>query len=523
MDPVRAPRTRFFSVAENNAESSGKGVSEQDNTSMIQARHDYIKNSEGKIPDRITEGKIPDFITEENREVIERSPLSKRQRQNNLEDLIWSVEANSTIKTFVNSADNETIRELLNCYDVDEAERKDYTKTRTNMEECIQTWHMKEQKIIETIGYMNDEVEEDEIRQMNCEDLLTLLIHQINNKMPKWCTECHDWYSWEKGSKPQVKCIVCNLGMHDCNTISNHILTRGFKWLCGDCSENEYCEDVLKTVRFRLMQKEVNKIKEVNSVSKEDSSIEAEISNSNMNKEPLNITNKRKRSEEIEVVEIVADIHDKIVSNKAQREPENGLTREDIGGIIMVENRGNENENQQNNGNNNGNNNSGHSNGNNNGQRKRTCTFWAKDKCKHGNECRYLHPERCTAILAYGECLKTNCNLFHPKMCRNIKNTGKCARGNYCHYTHQKIYQVKENENQKEDGKDRNKNFKGGRSSNHNSNWQNRQTKGYHNCCEQDNNGRRHNNEDFLWPNWETMRTPIMERAAQILAEKMMM
>ena len=117
------------------------------------------------------------------------------------------------------------------------------------------------------------------------------------------------------------------------------------------------------------MQKEVNKIKEVNSVSKEDSSIEAEISNSNrnMNKEPLNITNKRKRSEEIEVVEIVADIHDKIVSNKAQREPENGLTREDIGGIIMVENRGNENENQQNKGNNNGNNNSGHSNGNNNG------------------------------------------------------------------------------------------------------------------------------------------------------------
>ena len=191
MDPVRAPRTRFFSIVENNAESSGKGTSEPDNTSMIQARHDYIKNSEGKIPD--SEGKIPDCITEENREVIERSPLSKRQRHNNLEDLMWSVEANSAIKTFVNSADSATIRELLNCYDIDEAERKDYTKTRTNMEECIQTWHMKEQKIVETIEYINDDVEKDEIRLMNCEDLITLLIHEITNKMPKWCTECHVW------------------------------------------------------------------------------------------------------------------------------------------------------------------------------------------------------------------------------------------------------------------------------------------------------------------------------------------
>ena len=40
-----------------------------------------------------------------------------------------------------------------------------------------------------------------------------------------------------------------------------------------------------------------------------------------------------------------------------------------------------------------------------------------------------------------------------------------------------------------------------------------------------DNQPLRHYDEDFLWPrsrNWEIMKTPIMERAAQILAEKML-
>ena len=123
---------------------------------------------------------------------------------------------------------------------------------------------MKEKKIIETIEYLNDEGENNAIAVMKCEDLITLLIHAINSKMPKWCTECHDWYRFEEGCKPQIKCMFCSLGMHNCNSIEESIIRRGLKWVCSGCSDNESYEGNIGKVKFMMIQKLINRNGEAN-------------------------------------------------------------------------------------------------------------------------------------------------------------------------------------------------------------------------------------------------------------------
>ena len=199
----------------------------------------------------------------------------------------------------------------------------------------------------------------------------------------------------------------------------------------------------------------------------------------------ITIRNKRKREDEIKRVEVVADVHVKKTGIEASNTSDKG--------IIRVENgENNRNINESANINHNGNN-------FNNANSKRTCVFWVKDKCKYGNDCRYLHPERCSAMLAYGECLKQNCNLFHPKMCRNLKNTGKCARGNSCYYTHQKIIQINRNEMQSENDKGKYAGYKGGRrgSSSYYTDYD-KQPKRHHNYPEHNHQGSRNYNEDFF-------------------------
>ena len=521
-----AQRTRFYSVAEHFSDTIGETVmSEHDekrHASMIQTRHDYVNTTEVQGESCINEENRHTIDVDEESndsnadERIERSPETKRQRKNDLENLIWSVEATATIKTLSNIAERETIKDLLNCFDIDEAEHKNYTKTKENIEKCIQTWNMKEQKIIEAIEYINEEAKNKAISEMNYEDLITLLIHEITNKMPKWCTECQDWYKFEEGFKPQLKCMFCSVGMHNCNVTDESLIRRGLNWVCSGCSNNENYQANIEKVKFQMIKGLIYRNDKKNEANKASENNVPESDVTNKTDERMNITNKRKREDEIKKVEVVADVHIKKTDNKTSITSDKG--------IIRIDNRdGNSNINESTN-NNNDNNRNG--NNNNNGNRKRTCVFWVKDKCRFGNDCRYLHPERCSAMLAYGECHKQNCNLFHPKMCRDLKNIGKCERGNSCYYTHQQIVQVNRNGYQSENVKDKYVGYEGGRrgSNKYHMGFE-KQSMRHYDYHEQDHHGRRSNNETFLWPssvNWETMKTPIMERAAQILAEKMM-
>ena len=158
-------------------------------------------------------------------------------------------------------------------------------------------------------------------------------------------------------------------------------------------------------------------------------------------------------------------------------------------------------------------------------EHRKTCTNWVRGDCRQRQICPFGHPQLCPEILETGECTDLHCSLYHPKICRNSKNYGKCLRGKSCYFTHikRKVWKTNVESYPKQNFMDKHESYQNKENKNNDNNYKQQRPKpqNYSNKSAWSKN-----REDFLehpaYLNWEILKTPIMERAAEILAERMM-
>ena len=122
-----------------------------------------------------------------------------------------------------------------------------------------------------------------------------------------------------------------------------------------------------------------------------------------------------------------------------------------------------------------------------------------------------------------------NCGKFHPRICNVMKQKGFCNRGQICYYTHfgdTKNRDINSNANNQ-----RNHHYESKQNSHtyrqksmHNLQWQQNTREAYHYDNHSEYNRRREQNMDFYMNqhrNWQILSKPLMERTAEIMAERM--
>merc|ERR1712030_299005 len=79
---------------------------------------------------------------------------------------------------------------------------------------------------------------------LNVKELIEYIIFSIYSRMPKKCRDCREWYRIEMGKKPEIKCNLCETGMHGCRKKDYDIPV-----MTGICNE---CWDILDKPEVRL-------------------------------------------------------------------------------------------------------------------------------------------------------------------------------------------------------------------------------------------------------------------------------
>ena len=53
--------------------------------------------------------------------------------------------------------------------------------------------------------------------------------------MPKFCIKCNEWYIVRLNDFPEIHCMWCKVGIHDCSKLNEVKDVPGIKWLCDNC------------------------------------------------------------------------------------------------------------------------------------------------------------------------------------------------------------------------------------------------------------------------------------------------
>ena len=117
---------------------------------------------------------------------------------------------------------------------------------KNEMIECSENWENRNEIFIGAINYVKhgrkDSHEREETLEGECrESLCELLIREIENRMPKYCRTCKQYYIVKLNNCPEIHCMWCGVGMHDCISMREIRDMEGIKWLC------ETCEPVFNT------------------------------------------------------------------------------------------------------------------------------------------------------------------------------------------------------------------------------------------------------------------------------------
>ena len=74
-----------------------------------------------------------------------------------------------------------------------------------------------------------------ELEEMCIERLCELLVREIENRMPKYCRKCKEHYIVKLKDCPEIHCMWCKVGMHDCTEMNSMKERPGILWLCETC------------------------------------------------------------------------------------------------------------------------------------------------------------------------------------------------------------------------------------------------------------------------------------------------
>ena len=180
------------------------------------------------------------------------SPRAKRRRENEKEDA-----DKRTMKTFADPRENPTyeaetfalsgiiqyikekhIIELLDKFSP--VIRAFPDQIKKEMLEFSFEWVNRKKILIEAINYVrygkkDHHENEQQLREISIEKLTEIFIIEIENRMPKFCQYCKQHYIVDIRDSPDINCMWCKVGMHDCISLNELKNRPGFKWLCESC------------------------------------------------------------------------------------------------------------------------------------------------------------------------------------------------------------------------------------------------------------------------------------------------
>ena len=277
-------------------------------------------------------------------------------------------------------------------------------------------WENKKEIYIGAINYIKhgrQDIGDDEkqLNDLEVDSLCMILVKEIENRMPKHCKQCDDWYIVQLSDKPDMHCMWCKVGKHDCIKVNNDLKCSGFKWLC------DKCEPVFNKHLLPKMDQAATFEGFVTKSAEDENKKMKTASDTNMEMDGDEKDNDEKEPEEPQEEEIsvvTSNEEGKTTKNEIMNNPNSKENKE------TNKNGDNRNINQNLEGN----------------DKKTTCWYWKNRKCRFGSNCKDDHPEQCKDILETGLCKESRCKLAHPKICRNLFYKGYCPRGNACWFIH---------------------------------------------------------------------------------------
>ena len=75
----------------------------------------------------------------------------------------------------------------------------------------------------------------EELNEKCTERLCELLVREIENRMPQHCRKCKEYYTVKLNDCPELHCMWCRVGMHDCTEMNEMKDRPGILWLCETC------------------------------------------------------------------------------------------------------------------------------------------------------------------------------------------------------------------------------------------------------------------------------------------------
>ena len=341
----------------------------------------------------------------------------------------------------------EQVNELINRFSP--VIRNFPDQIKKEMLECSVNWLNRNKVFIEAIkhvikGREDEQTKEKELEKTCIERLSEILIKEIENRMPKHCRKCEMNYIVKPTDSPELHCMWCQIGMHDCTVLNQMKETPGVKWLCGVCEPifNTHFLAKLDPVAIFEGFDISNLAKSPNKALENEKEVEiivTEYQGKRKNNQTRKIT-KRKEEEQNEMnkIIVVADVHVKENNGISKNNDSSNNRNKNNGNNDMSndkrDNRKNDDRNE-NNGNNKDMSNDTRDDRNND---RKNCWFFENRACKYGNNCRNKHQEICKQWIETGKCSDSRCKMAHPKKCRVYNEQGVCYRQN-CWYFHPNI------------------------------------------------------------------------------------
>ena len=303
------------------------------------------------------------------------------------------------ISGLVENVEEEKAKLLIECFNPIIRNFPDHIKQE--MMKCSHEWENKKEMLEATINYVahgRENVMEivKQLLENDVETLIEMLIREIENRMPKHCRKCDEWYMVKLTDSPQIHCMWCKVGMHDCVEMKDNI---GIKWLCEKCDPvfTKHIQPKLDRAAFFEGFSDNDKVPKHTEKRKSKETVVIEHKNK-VSEEQMSIN---KEDEDIAIIEEVTIENDN--ESKAKKDQARVVTND-----------------------------------NNKVEDKEVCWFWKNRKCRYENNCKKEHPEQCKAMIEEGRCKNNRCKLIHPKICRNSFYKGYCNRGDSCWFVHPK-------------------------------------------------------------------------------------
>ena len=348
------------------------------------------------------------------------------------------------ISHLLENIEEEKVKTLIECFNPAIRNSPEFIKEQ--MLDCSVKWENRKEVFMGAISYIvhsrqDSDYKEEQLKDMEMEKLSEILVREIENRMPKFCRKCEEWYIVKFNNQPEMHCMWCRVGMHDCIEMKELSKCPGMKWLCTIC-EPTFIEHFLpKLDQFSLFDGfKIDKTKN-------------KISDENKNNETVD--NREERREVVEI--IVVDEGGNVVRNEEDNQERtiNETRNDDSNNVSTNQNSNETRSNDITNSSNNQNSDEARNNDNNNNNNndrpvtpKEVCWYWKNRKCRYTTDCKQAHPEQCKEMLETGRCHEDRCKLIHVKICRNLFFKHYCPRGDSCWFVHpSKINNNQNNQN----------------------------------------------------------------------------